>query len=149
MTSVYDSTEVTLQGGGGRPLLEASLDFESLLNFPTSPVGSEGYTSETSSTTNCNRVDSPVASLVGAGGSGSTSEHHLVESPSPLIAAGFSDPSQWSPMSSGYDTAKRNSGSDFSSSGWSGSPGNQLDTPSTTVSSDIRIDVGKLSRMEL
>lgn len=145
--NIYDSTEATLQGGHGQPL-EASLDFESLLNLPTSPVASEGYTSETSSTTNLNRLDSPVASLASAGGSGLISEQ--VESPhnhSPLIASGFSDPSQWSPMSSGQEAAKRSSGSDFSSSGWSASPGNHLDMLSTmdrvTNTSDVRIDVGK------
>ena len=145
MDSIYGgSAEATLQDSHGQPL-EAPLDFESLLNLPTSPVTSEGCTSETSSTTNLNRLDSPTASLVSAGGSGLVSEQ--AESPhnhSPLITPGFSDPSQWSPMS---DAAKRNSGSDFSSV-WSASPSNHLDMLSsmdrvTDSTSDVRIDVGK------
>lgn len=144
------STEATLHGSHGQPL-EAPLDFESLLNLPTSPAASEGYTSETSSTTNLNRLDSPTASLVSAGGSGLVSEHlesphnHSPHNHSPLITPGFSDPSQWSPMSSGQDATKRNSGSDFSSSGWSASPSNHLDMLNsvTNNTSDVRIDVGK------
>jgi hypothetical protein len=50
-------------------------------------------------------------------------------------------------MSSGQDAAKRNSGSDFSSSGWSASPGNQLDMLGAMdrvgKPSDVSIDVGK------
>lgn len=149
--STSDHTvEVMHQDTGSQPMLEPSLDFESLLTIPLSPVGSEGYTSETSSTTNCNRLDSPVSSLISAGG-GSGSEHQgawgsPAHSPPMTERAVFSDPSQWSPTSNGREAGGRNSGSDYS--GWSESPRNHLDTPTSAqvpinAPSDIRIDVGK------
>lgn len=147
--STSDHTVEVIYQGTHQPMLEPSLDFESLLNLPLSPVGSEGYTSETSSTTNCNRLDSPVSSLISAGGSGS--EHQgawgsPAHSPPMIERAVFSDPSQWSPTSNGPEAGQRNSGSDYS--GWSESPRNHLDAPSTAqvpinTPSDIRIDVGK------
>lgn len=154
LNSLYETTQATLQSGQGQPL-EASLDFESLLNLPTSPVGSEGYTSESSSTTNCNR-HSPMASLVSAGGSFSERQR-AVESPlsdrSPVVVMScFSDPSQWSPASMGSgatsvgESTNRNSGSDFS--GFSASPGHQLDTlggDAFMSSDDVRIDVDSLT----
>lgn len=143
---------------GQSPPEAPPINFDCLLNFPASPVGSEGYTSEASSSTNCNRLDSsPVASLVSStGGSGSERHQSCAESPplapllanhSPLSMSGFpADPSQWSPASS--DASKRNSGSDISS--WSASlpPGvlTVLDSGTNLPpSSDVKIDVDSLA----
>lgn len=140
MTSVFDPAPTATASGveGSNPYsapLQASLDFESLLDLPTSPVGSTGdYTSETSSISN--RVHSPATSAV-SGGGGSVSDHPGgAESPShsPLVTSTFPDPSQWSPniAPAAQDTQdpalKRLSGSEFSSSS----------------NNDIRIDVGRL-----
>lgn len=134
------------------PLEEASLDFESLLAMPTSPVGSEGYTSETSSSTHCNRLElnSPAASLASTGGGSVYTDQLGVEAPSPhsplLVASTFRDLPQFSPVNS-HDN--KNSSPEFSS-GWSASPSSYISTPTTNdistnapFSSDVRIDVGE------
>lgn len=147
LTSVFDINTTTTEGPHygthHGQLLEASLDFESLLNLPTSPVESTSYTSETSSVSNCNRLHSPAASPVSTG-VGSTYDQPGAESPShsPLVTSTFSDPSQWSPHTLRDASEKRNSGSDFSV--LSASSPYSLDTlAGATMSSDVRIDVGK------
>ncbi len=155
--------------------MEASLDLESLLMLPsgvvdfqpTSPVGSEGYTSETSSGTNCNWLDSPAASLPsvvagGGGGRGSGCDLRGVESSSsptsqsPMISLSNAMISQWSPAAAGttQEVENRGSGSEYSPR-WSVSPPSyHLDATTTGIlanggsgnsqtSSDVRIDVGK------
>ena len=143
MTSVFDPANTTTEYGTQPQPLAMSLDFESLLNLPTSPTGSTGYASETSSVSNCQRLHSPAASLVSAGASSGCDQPLGAESPShsPLVTSTFS---HWSPHA-GQDMAeKRNSGSDFGSV-WSASPGNNMDNieaTSTPVSNDVMIDVG-------
>ena len=117
-------------------LAGSMLHLDPLPAHPTSPVESEGYSTETSSTTSLqNRGPSPAASNIGLTCLGSSMCDQPMglgsPSPSPLIttssdASGvFSDPSQWSLF--------QVSGTPYQSG---------LDKMLST-SPDIRIDVGK------
>lgn len=138
--------------------MEPSLDLESLLMLPsgsdlqpTSPVGSEGYTSETSSGTNCNQLDSPASSMtsvLASGGGGAGGDQRGAESSSPTQSplVSFSDAmmSQWSP---GTTTVVAGNGQEMErqrgsgSESWSDSPPSYSHPDNN--SADVRIDLGK------
>ena len=104
---------------------ESILGFDAFMNLPTSPTGRDESNSETSSTSNQNRLSSPAASLTSTGGN--ICDHGHDESPtySPLDATSLSDLGQQLLDQQSFT--------------------NYLDPERTTnSSSDIRIDVGKL-----
>lgn len=107
------------------------LHLDPLPTFPTSPVGSEGYSTEASSTAYPYGAQSPTASITSLG-YGMQNQQNGGDSPShsPLISSDpsrlISDPSQWS--LNNFETADI--------------PYQRLDNM-LSASPDITIDVGK------
>ncbi len=106
LASLLDMPSESLQAaaGGDHGAVGGTLNFDPLLNFPASPVNSEGYSSESSSTALLNYSRSPTASTTSAGGGSVFDQQSVGESPSqsPFMTASsgntadfLGDPSQW------------------------------------------------------
>ena len=76
-----------MRGGDSLGMVGNAFNLDPLLNFPTSPVNSEGYSTDSSSTGYLNGNRSPAASIPSAGGS-TFDQQSTGDSPShsPLMA---------------------------------------------------------------
>ena len=134
LTAFFDTTTTEVLNQGTAPI-GASLDSEPF-QVPISPVGSEGYASESSR----NVVNSPAASLASTGGvSFCDQQSEKSPSSSPKVTSGFPDVPWLSSPTNGNE--RKSSSSDLSQ--WPSPP--NLDVAKTSdehISSDVRIDVG-------
>ena len=101
LASLFDTNE-SLQGVDNLGVVGGTFNLDPLLNFPTSPVNSEGYSTESSSTGHQNSARSPAASITSVGGS-VFDQQSTGDSPSnsPLMMTSLDnsgmlgDPSHW------------------------------------------------------
>lgn len=135
LASLLEMPGETIQGGDdGLGAIGGTFNLDPLLNFPTSPVNSEGYSTESSSTGHLNGARSPAASIPSVGGS-ALDQQSLGGSPShsPMMSSFnnvgmMSDPSQW------VVSDICSEGDPYQNNGLEGMLG---------TSSEVTIDVGK------
>lgn len=102
LATLFEMPNDSLQGGDSLGAVGGTFNLDPQLNFPTSPVNSEGYSTESSSTGHQNGNRSPAASIPSVGGS-VFDQQSSGDSPSnsPLMMSSMdnggmlSDPSHW------------------------------------------------------